>query len=89
MKQMKDFLRQDLLALAVFAIGLSAVAAIGVYIYGVIEASQRMAVVLSFVLVMAFSLAALYSVYQYIRDNRTAVYAEELAAERQRKAVNL
>jgi membrane protein implicated in regulation of membrane protease activity len=89
MKQIKDFLRQDLLALAVFAMGLLAVAAIGVYIYGVIEASQRLAVVSAFVLVMAFSLAALYSVYRYISNNQTEVYAEELAAENHRKAVNL
>lgn len=89
MKQMKGFLRQDLLALAFFAIGLSAVAAIGIYIYGVIETSQRLAVVSAFVLVMAFSLAALYSVYRYISDNQTEVYAEELAAENQRKAVNI
>lgn len=88
MKQMKDFLRQDLLALAFFAMGLSAVAAIGVYIYGVIEASQRLAVVSAFVLVMAFSLAAIFSVYQYIRNNRTVVYAEELAVENCSKVVN-
>lgn len=89
MKQMKDFLQQDLMALGIFAMGLLAVVAIGVYIYGVIETSQRLAVVFAFVLVMAFSLAALYSVYRYISDNRTEVYAEEIAVENQRKAVNL
>ena len=75
---MKGYLIQDLLALALSATGLIVVATIAIYIYGVIETSQRMPLVFAFVLVMAFSLMAIFSVSQYIRKNQTAVYAEEL-----------
>jgi intracellular septation protein A len=89
MKKMKGYLIQDLLALALSATGLIVVATIAIYIYGVIETSQRMPLVFAFALVMAFSLTAIFSVCQYIRKNQTEVYAEELVVETCGKVVNL